>query len=479
MALNPELLLNILDEPGCFFYGSAETEIYEARLYDAQDQCRAGILYVAEGDGALPASPKTSVLCVPHGQVQRLLDKVQSILVRDYRRSAALSRLHHAVYGAVSYDGNEVASICHGIMENPVCLLDAHCRPIAVSAGRPELFSQAVCDCAAFCTGGAPAMIAADENSSCRRLLGSVLLNGVTMGFILVLEVENKFEESFDVQYVSLLCSILAGRSRSSDSGEGRKLTAESFVLDILQNCLTDQAVIRERMRLLHWPESEKYYLLAVEKKAESEAPALRGALKAILGQEFYAYEGYYVAVIGCKWDYQAEAKDFPELVQFLSSHCLYAGLSYGFFDFSMLSRAFMQGKASISLGKHISKDFCLTRYEDKVISHLLEIAVESGHPMMSFCHPTVIRIQEYDRDHKTEYLKTLAAYILHNLNLQAAADSLFIHRNTMYYRLTNLKELFKVDFNNRRLITKLHLSVLIFAYLGSVYLADIQEPLI
>ena len=45
-------------------------------------------------------------------------------------------------------------------------------------------------------------------------------------------------------------------------------------------------------------------------------------------------------------------------------------------------------------------------------------------------------RLQEYDQAHSTALLHTLCVYLLQEQNLHATARQLFIHRNTLVYRL-------------------------------------------
>lgn len=53
--------------------------------------------------------------------------------------------------------------------------------------------------------------------------------------------------------------------------------------------------------------------------------------------------------------------------------------------------------------------------------------------------------------DEKAQFLSALNAFFQHNGNLNEAADSLFIHRNTLQYRLTKLEEKTGLDFRNPR----------------------------
>ena len=49
-------------------------------------------------------------------------------------------------------------------------------------------------------------------------------------------------------------------------------------------------------------------------------------------------------------------------------------------------------------------------------------------------------RLQEYDQAHSTALLHTLCVYLLQEQNLHATAQQLFIHRNTLVYRLDKVQ---------------------------------------
>lgn len=49
-------------------------------------------------------------------------------------------------------------------------------------------------------------------------------------------------------------------------------------------------------------------------------------------------------------------------------------------------------------------------------------------------------RLQEYDQAHSTALLHTLCVYLLQEQNLHATARQLFIHRNTLVYRLDKVQ---------------------------------------
>ena len=66
----------------------------------------------------------------------------------------------------------------------------------------------------------------------------------------------------------------------------------------------------------------------------------------------------------------------------------------------------------------------------------------------------------EYDRKHRSSLVETIAAYFGHHGNISQTAESLFIHRNTLLYRLERIQELTKHDLEQADTRLSLHLAL-------------------
>jgi DNA-binding PucR family transcriptional regulator len=54
--------------------------------------------------------------------------------------------------------------------------------------------------------------------------------------------------------------------------------------------------------------------------------------------------------------------------------------------------------------------------------------------------------LRQYDREHHGDLVKTLAAYLRHGGNSVQTANALFIHRNSLRYRLSRVQALTSLD---------------------------------
>ncbi|NCB74353.1 MAG: PucR family transcriptional regulator [Clostridia bacterium] len=70
-------------------------------------------------------------------------------------------------------------------------------------------------------------------------------------------------------------------------------------------------------------------------------------------------------------------------------------------------------------------------------------------------------RIKDYDERYSASYVDTLRAFFRCNQDTQKMAEKLFIHKNTVFYRLNRMKELFDIDYQDVKQLSNLYFSLL------------------
>ncbi|NMD43598.1 MAG: PucR family transcriptional regulator [Firmicutes bacterium] len=98
----------------------------------------------------------------------------------------------------------------------------------------------------------------------------------------------------------------------------------------------------------------------------------------------------------------------------------------------------------SLEIGMKISEqEPFVSGHKEVEVYHLLQEGLKGGE-LDEFVRLTVGGILEYDLESKTELLKTLDIYFQCQGNITKAAQQLYIHRNTMIYRLDRIRSLLK-----------------------------------
>ena len=68
--------------------------------------------------------------------------------------------------------------------------------------------------------------------------------------------------------------------------------------------------------------------------------------------------------------------------------------------------------------------------------------------------------MQQYDLKNHTEYLQTLKEWLFQKMDYSATAKALNLHRNSLYYRMQRIHELFNLDLTDMTTDIQLYLSL-------------------
>lgn len=154
------------------------------------------------------------------------------------------------------------------------------------------------------------------------------------------------------------------------------------------------------------------------------------------------------------------EAARTKQLVQRLSdtihtqpSH-LTIGISMPFSAMDTLAAAHLQSVFAIEESGYEDGFFYC---RDFAFSYLLRI-LEREELTRSLLHPAVEILHQYDQENGSELLKTLRVYMQESMNQIHTSDALFVHRNTLKYRLARIQELTDIDLTDAD--EKLYLSL-------------------
>ena len=79
-----------------------------------------------------------------------------------------------------------------------------------------------------------------------------------------------------------------------------------------------------------------------------------------------------------------------------------------------------------------------------------------------AFCHPAINALREHDRTHAVQLLPTLSAFLKNDRDVLATAAALYVHRNTLAYRIRRIFELCPLDLDDFNVRHRLLESILV-----------------
>jgi hypothetical protein len=75
-----------------------------------------------------------------------------------------------------------------------------------------------------------------------------------------------------------------------------------------------------------------------------------------------------------------------------------------------------------------------------------LLLGVEDRETLRSYLEDTVLPLVDYDALHQTDLCSILQCYLDHDCSLQKTADELYMHRNTVHYKISKISDILSLD---------------------------------
>ncbi|AOH53388.1 hypothetical protein ABE28_003415 [Peribacillus muralis] len=121
------------------------------------------------------------------------------------------------------------------------------------------------------------------------------------------------------------------------------------------------------------------------------------------------------------------------------------------------MKEGFSEAKMAIQLGPKVKStninDYASIEVEDLINQIPKDVLAQY---VLSMIEPIIL----YDKENEGELLKTLETYLFSRGRIEDAARALFIHRNTVKFRLSRIEDLLGVDLKSSDLAFKLQLSI-------------------
>lgn len=289
-----------------------------------------------------------------------------------------------------------------------------------------------------------------DTETECLSMYFSI--DGERVGYCLLVLQEQK-ELELDQQFLLFLKSYFLQAEEFTDVASPAR-SNQSIVTDLLSGAGSSPEAIRKFLK--NTGIGSPFQLLEIHSNGivnYTQRSMLVRDLKE-LGIPLFAMEYEKRVLI------LTEAAHIRQLVQRISetintgtSH-LSIGISMPFSSLEKLNAAHMQSVFAIEEAGHRDGFFYCREF---AFNYLLRI-LQREELTKNLLHPAVEILSRYDQENGSDLLSTLRVYLQQGMNQIHTANALFIHRNTLKYRLARISELTDIDLSDAD--EKLYLSL-------------------
>ena len=180
----------------------------------------------------------------------------------------------------------------------------------------------------------------------------------------------------------------------------------------------------------------------------------------------FFYYASYFVIVVNAM-----SPKETVEIIDSFADRIrvqmpekkVYIGVSDQLTDIENLHLAYKRAKAAVRMAEtagegtgdiffgggisggavgRIFEGNVALQYFDRMGLYRMLYLVEDRELLRDLSDRPLAPLIEYDRGHNGEYLATLEAFLRHDGSIKAMSEEMFVHRNTILYRMANIRKL-------------------------------------
>ncbi|MST51744.1 PucR family transcriptional regulator [Hornefia butyriciproducens] len=235
------------------------------------------------------------------------------------------------------------------------------------------------------------------------------------------------------------------------------------YALQLIAGKSNDTRTVEQHLARLGWTTKDDYYMAAfrfsdgftISREGHSYHRRIQKKYpKALI---FY-YNDYIITVMRKKDCDLLEPGERGELENFCLGSRMYCGVSNCFHDFMDLGTYFVQCSNALHYAELDADEKRCVAFTEKYMEFLLDELKKTGE-LRSLCDPGILALSQSDRNNREELLESIRMYLVNGRSVASTAREMFIHRNTLTYRLQTAENFLGVhldDLNENEIVQML-----------------------
>lgn len=298
----------------------------------------------------------------------------------------------------------------------------------------------------------------------------SIGAGSINLGFLCVFVAPGERLSPVQLHFLPDTARLLSLEMQKSRSDLLSKSTYFTRLLsDMLQGRSVPESTFAQRFLAFNYELRQWKNLLVLQLGASlppsTDLHVLSQTLQSLLGNCVYmVQDSYLIFLVSRHQSPDIPAHQLTEWSAYMSANHLHMGVSDSF-ENPLLAGAYLeQAKAALALGERFQSGECLHLFHRLRLLNVVDKLSASG-DLQLHCFPPLLRLMDADADHTL--LHTLRRYMDCGFSAADTCKTLFIHRNTLYYRLAKIRDIMGCDFTHPENAAQITLSFTILQYLG------------
>ena len=305
---------------------------------------------------------------------------------------------------------------------------------------------------------------------SARRRQERLMMSGHLVGYIAILENDTPFER-IPEEYYHLAASLLAKEvSIAKSQNNTARSDSHSIVTDLLNDGFANKLLFRRRISGSTLDIDSSFRLLVIDTlqfRDTSSRTQIANSLSEFFPNAISSvfHRHHIVVLLDLKHQEFQNYTPRSSFLSFLEKKQLRCCVSDPFDDLYYLKKYYTLCSSVLELSGIYHDQRYLITYDSYKLQRSVSLIAPQELPYL--CRSVIAEIYKNDQLENTENLQTLFCYLHTGKSLQKTAGLLFIHCNTVAYRIQRLCERYQLDFQNEFENFQLYYSCLILQALN------------
>ena len=283
--------------------------------------------------------------------------------------------------------------------------------------------------------------------SSKRRLAIAIKEEDKTLAIIMILEEETKLEDipnDYIYTFSELIKKIIK-KNKFYLTNE----TKDSFFNSLINGFFKEKSLFLYRLNELKIADNEHKTMLIIDFSSnynDNIIQSIVNFLKSYLNERLIAktyIDKYFIALLNI--DYKDI--DTSKINSFFFSNRLYGILSANIDDLFAIPSIYLNTLKILKLLKKTLNHYEL--FEASKYFAIFPLLSLNNSELLYFIDQKILEIFHYDNKFNTSFIDTIYIYLMTNRSLIDTSKKLYVHKNTITYRLDKIKNQFSIDFDD------------------------------
>jgi len=293
-----------------------------------------------------------------------------------------------------------------------------------------------------------------------RRLVCEVNVSDEVKGFIALLEYNKKITllDKEIMKFISLLTATELSKNDAITKAKGK--LKDDFMRDLIEGKFKKTELALNRAKALNWKLKDYYQIICIKKINNKRFTgqhlhSIQSLINKIFPKAKISSSPHEILFLLLKDKNILRSQRLKKLKDYCIRYDIHIGIGRQKNKITNIVNSYKEANKALYINKKTNKENILNFYTDLSI---YDIANEINQEKLP---KKLQKLINHDQNNNSNLIKTLKIYYQEEQNMNKTSKKLFVHRNTVRYRLDKISDLLNWDINEYSNRLKLELGLL------------------